>query len=210
MRYEVRVAGESRSFPEAHPFLDGGVDGADVLVLAGSQATLPSDAARYAAIVVELGDECLAAHPGVDEQAPNILGFARWRLGGSAPSDLVELVKLDGSSDEAIAAARAAFEQAGLEVSLCADRAGRIIDRLMRPQFNLALGAVDDGLATAGDMDQCLKLGLGYRKGILEPLLASGLEHHYAVTSALFETYGLPQYAPARAAVVAHQKARRG
>lgn len=209
MGYTIQGAGPSRSFPDPHPLLDGASDSGEVLIITGEGAQAPADLSRYAAVVIEIGDECLAVRCGGHESAPNLLGFARWCLGDSAPSDLVELVGLDNSSSDALAAAKAAFESAGLQVSVCADRVGRIVDRLIRPQFNLALTAVDDRLATAGDLDQCLMLGLGYRKGMLAPLLASGLEHHYDVCKSLFETYGLPQYAPARASVVAHRRAAR-
>jgi 3-hydroxybutyryl-CoA dehydrogenase len=206
MNYEIRKVGESRAFPEPHALMENGCDSARVLVVMGQGAGIPEDHAAYDLVLVEIDDKCLSACPGLDESATNVMGFARWRLGELAPSDLVELVRLDATPPEAIATARTLLEEAGFQVSLCADRSGRILDRLLRPQFNLALTSVDDGLATGEDLDQCLKLGLGYRRGLLAPVVESGLEHHYKVTSDLFATYGLPQYAPARAAVVAHQR----
>jgi 3-hydroxybutyryl-CoA dehydrogenase len=206
MTYEVKIKGDSRAFADRHPLIDKSTAGADVLLLVGSDTALPQDYAHYKSILIELDQECLTAHAGVDEGATNIVGFARWRLGKLLPSNLIELVTLTTTNRDTIDTARTIFQEAGFEVSLCADRLGRIVDRLIRPQFNLALISIDDGLASPADLDVCLKLGLGYRKGVLEPLLASGLEHHYSATSALFETYGLPQYAPARAAVVAHQR----
>jgi 3-hydroxybutyryl-CoA dehydrogenase len=207
-KYTLHQRGTSRSFPDANPFLKGGTADAEIAVLVGEiPQELPS-LAGHVAVLVELGVECLAVHTGgCDEpESSNVVGFARWRLGRNEPSDLVELVAEPGCKASAVAAARALFEEAGFEVSVCADRMGRIVDRLMRPQFNLALRAVDDGLASPKDLEQCLKLGLGYRNGLLEPLLASGLEHHYQVTSALFETYGHAMYAPARRAVVEHTR----
>jgi 3-hydroxybutyryl-CoA dehydrogenase len=90
----------------------------------------------------------------------------------------------------AIDAARAIFEAAGLIVSWCKDRPGRIVDRLIRPQFNLALRAIDNDLATPDDLETALKIGLGYRRGLLNMVMDSGLELHFERTSALFETYG--------------------
>jgi 3-hydroxybutyryl-CoA dehydrogenase len=209
MNYEVKTMGASRAFADPHPLVETSTAGADVLLVIGAAAAIPEDHACYKAILIELDQKCLLAHAGVDEAATNVIGFARWRLGELPPSNLVELVRLTATSEATIETARTIFQDAGFDVSLCADRLGRIVDRLIRPQFNLALTSVDDGLTDAADLDMCLKLGLGYRKGVLEPLLASGLEHHYAATSALFETYGLPQYAPARAAIVAHQRTRK-
>ena len=210
IQYEIRRKGESRSFPTEHPFLDGASAEADIAVLLGDGAEGPgagggADLSAYKCVVVELGNESLAFHTGGCEmpESSNVVGFSRWRLGDAAPSNLIELVAEKGTRAGAISAARDIFLQAGFEVSDCADRIGRIVDRLIRPHFNLALRAIDDGLAEPDDLDECLKLGLGYRKGILSPLLASNVALHHDVTASLFHVYGQSQYAPPRQAVVA-------
>ena len=76
----------------------------------------------------------------------------------------------------------------------------------MRPKYNAALRFLDEGLATARDLDVTCRLGLGYADGPIERVERGGLAHHYDVTQALFETYGTPTYAPARRAVVAKQR----
>jgi 3-hydroxybutyryl-CoA dehydrogenase len=100
------------------------------------------------------------------------------------------------------------FEAAGLVVVVCADQAGRIIDRLVRPKYNAALRFLDEGLATAKDMDTTCKLGLGYPDGPIERVERGGLAYHHDVTRALFETYGAAGYAPARRAVVGKSRER--
>ena len=135
-----------------------------------------------------------------------MLGFARFRNGSEAPSPLIELVRQPNSKPEAIAAAKAMFEGAGFTVAVCADQAGRIVDRLVRPKYNAALRLLDEGLATAKDMDITCRLGLGYPDGPIARLERGGLASHYDVTQALFEVYGTPAYAPARRAVVAKQR----
>ena len=209
-QYEIRRKGESRSFPNEHPFLEGASAEADTVILLGDcsegSATGGSvDLSAYKCAVIELGNESLAFHTGGCEtpESSNVIGFSRWRLGDSAPSNLIELVVERGARASAVSAARDIFLQAGFEVSDCADRIGRIVDRLIRPHFNLALRAIDDGLAEPDDLDECLKLGLGYRKGILSPLLASNIALHYDVTASLFQVYGQSHYAPPRQAVVA-------
>ena len=62
---------------------------------------------------------------------------------------------------------------------------------------------LDEGLATAADMDLTCRLGLGYRDGPIERLERGGLAHHYDVSRALHEVYGTPGFAPARRAGVA-------
>ena len=122
------------------------------------------------------------------------------------PTNLVELVRQPRTSDAALAAAKQVFEAAGLQVAVCGDFAGRIIDRLVRPYYNAALRRLDEGLATADDLDTTLKLGLGYPEGPIALLERTGLAHHFDVTQALFEAYGEPAYAPARRARVAKQR----
>ncbi len=202
--------GESRSFPGAHALTEGSVPDAEVLILAGAHAGahIPADLARYAAVLVELGTECLGVHTGEarGEEGSVVLGFARFRLGDAAPSELVELVRQPATPDTAVAAARAVLEGAGLQVSVCGDFAGRIVDRLVRPYWNAALRRLDEGLATAADMDTTLRLGLGYPEGPIELLERTGLAAHHDVTQALFEQYGESAYAPARRARVAKQR----
>ena len=209
MSYCIIDTGQSRSFPQPHALHAGAhAETGDCLVIVGSNAGAHLDALDPSAdqtILVELGNECLGVHTGESRgtEGARVLGFNRFRLGDGAPSDLVELVRQPATPADAIEAARVIFEGAGLEVSVCLDFAGRIIDRLVRPYYNEALRRLDEGLASADDMDLTLKLGLGYPEGPVSLLERTGLEHHYDVSKALFEVYGERAYAPARRAQVA-------
>ena len=209
VKYTIVQTGESRSFPAGDPFYDGASAEGDVVVHLGSPCA--PDASRMA-LLVELGVECLGVHTGESSgtEGSNVLGFARYRNGDDPPTSLVELVRQPRTAESAIEAARAVFEGAGLEVAVCADQAGRIIDRLVRPKYNAALRFLDEGLATAVDMDLTCRLGLSYPLGPIERVERGGLAYHYDVTRALFETYGTPGFAPARRAVVAAQRRDRG
>lgn len=210
--YTVQSNGISRSFPQPHALLDGAVPNGSVLLLVGDKAALQNDDSGFVAVAIEIGDEGLGFHTGEDSgrEGSNVVGFARWRLGSEDPSNLIELVVQPQTSTEAIALVRTVFQGAGFQVSACADRPGRIVDRLLRPQFNLALQAVDDGLVNAKDLDTCVQLGLGYRKGLIAPLERAGLEHHYDVSLALYRAYGCPEYVPARQTAVAKMRAVAG
>ncbi len=218
MIYSVIDTGDSRCFSSDHPLVSGaGKDpaSADVVIIigagAGEHAESLSQWQNKTAVLLELGTECLGAHTGEARGAEgsNVLGFARFRLGDAEPSNLVEVVRQPQTSAAAIAAARALFEQAGLQVAVCGDFAGRIVDRLVRPYYNAALRRLDEGLASADDLDTTLKLGLGYPEGPIALLERSGLVHHFEVTQALFEAYGDAAYAPARRARVAKQRQKR-
>ena len=212
MAHELIDTGGSRSFPEPHAVLTETTEGSDLILIIGVHAadafrTLKNPE-RYAAILIELGTECLGFHTGETrgEEGSNVLGFARFRLGSAPLSDLVELVRQPRTPDTAIAAARKVFEDHGLKVAVCGDFAGRIVDRLVRPYYNAALRRLDEGLASAADLDTTLKLGLGYPEGPIALLERSGLAGHYEVTQALYEALGDPAYAPARRARIAKQR----
>ena len=206
MRYAIKGELE-RSFPAADPFrAQAGPEAeAEIIVLLGA-AYAPDPSRR--AVLVELGTECLGEHTGEElgEEGSNALGFARYRNGDDAPSALVELVRQKNTTADAIAAATALFESAGLQVAICNDQVGRIVDRLVRPKYNAALRFLDEGRATQADMDLTCRLGLGYPDGPIERVVRGGLAHHYRITSALFEVTGAAGYAPARRALVAARR----
>ena len=212
MLYELIDTGNSRSFPAPHALLEKAEAKGDAVVIIGENVgkALQSLTARESrvAVLIELGTECLGVHTGEarGDEGSNVLGFARFRMGSADPTDLVEVVRQARTPDAAVAAAKEIFEAAGLKVAVCGDFDGRIIDRLARPYYNAALRRLDEGLATAEDLDTTLKLGLGYPVGPISLLESTGLEHHYDVTQALYEALGDPAYAPARRARVAKQR----
>jgi len=212
MNYSVIDTGGS-GFLKSDALLQGASRDGEVVVILGAEAGKAFGELRgtdkKSAVLIELGMECLGVHTGEfrGEEGSNVLGFARFRLGCAEPSKLIELVRQPCTVVVAVAAAKAVFEGAGLQVAVCGDFVGRIIDRLVRPYYNAALRRLDEGLATADDMDTTLKLGLGYPEGPISLMERTGLEHHYAVTQTLFEAYGDAAYAPARRARVAHERA---
>ncbi len=212
MLYELIDTGNSRSFPATHPLLEKAESRGDAVVIIGENVgkALQALARRKerTVVLIELGTETLGAHTGESrgEEGSNVIGFSRFRVGSADPTNLVEVVRQPRSADAAVAAAKEIFEAAGLEVSICGDVDGRILDRLVRPYFNAALRRLDEGLATADDLDKTLELGLGYPEGPIKLLERTGLEQHYDVTQALYEALGDPAFAPARRARVAKQR----
>jgi len=213
MPHTVIDTGASRSFPTPHALTRGATAGGDVVVVIGSDVARGfagiEDRDRKTAVLLELGTECLGVHTGEARgtEGSNVLGFARFRLGDAEPTKLVELVKQPQTDPAALAAARKLFEDAGLAVAVCNDFPGRIVDRLIRPHLNAALKRLDEGLASADDMDATLRLGLGYPEGPIALLERTGLAAHFDVTQALHEALGDAAYAPARRARVARLRA---
>ena len=207
--YRVTASGESRSFPSTHAFTDkADAEGASRVFTgadAGAAFTAAGELGACPFVAIELGTECLGAHTGEDRghEGSNVVGFARFRMGNADPSSLIELVRQPNTRESAIAAAKAAFEAAGLKVAVCGDFPGRIVDRLVRPYLNAALRRLDEKLASAEDMDKTLCLGLGYPEGPIALLTRTGLTEHHDVTQALHVALGEEPYAPARRAQVA-------
>lgn len=207
----VRVVfnGASRSFPDGVVALEG-----SGVVLAGSGAAAAlaglSGGMDAEFVAVELGEECLGHHLGIDPDPRflNVVGFARFRLGDAPPGQLIELVAMPWTQPAAVAAARSVFEHGGFAVATCADTSGRIVNRLIRPYLNAVLRRLDEGLASAEDMDTTLRLGLGYPEGPNALLARTGLHHHFDVSQALYEALGDPDFAPARRARVAKARTR--
>lgn len=212
MAYSLIDTGDSRSFPAAHALVHGAAADGEVVVVIGAEVgrglARIKDRDAKTAVVLELGTECLGVYTGEarGSEGSNMLGFARFRLGNGEPSKLVELVRQPKTDSAALAAAKKVFEDAGLVVAVCNDFPGRIVDRLIRPYLNAALRRLDEGLATADDMDTTLKLGLGYPEGPIALLERTGLAAHFDVTQALYEALGDAAYAPARRARVAKQR----
>jgi 3-hydroxybutyryl-CoA dehydrogenase len=209
MDYAIVDTGASRSFPAGDAFFSKASREADVVVVLGTGAGAALSGIKdKKAILIELGTECLGVHTGESrgEEGSNVLGFARFRLGEAPPTNLVELVKQPRTDPRALAAAKAVLEGAGLGVAVCHDFPGRIVDRLLRPYLNAALRRLDEGLASAADLDTTLRLGLGYPEGPIALLERTGLAAHFDVTRALHEALGDPAYAPARRARVAHMR----
>lgn len=213
--YRIVQNSESRSFPASHPFFEQangsgasyvfiGRDAGVAFASAGELGTCPF-------VAIELGQECLGVHTGEarGEEGSNVVGFARFRMGKADPTSLVELVRQPQTRDSTIAAARAAFEAAGLKVAVCGDFPGRIVDRLIRPYLNAALRRLDERLASAEDLDKTLCIGLGYPEGPISLLERTGLAEHHDVTLALYRALGQEAFAPARRAQVAKARENR-
>ena len=202
--------GPSRSFPVDDPFRSSATADGVVVVHLGAPGGAPvaPDPVRLCTLI-ELGTESLGVHTGEDagREGDTRIGFARWRLGDGPPSNLIEVVTQPRTAAPALDAARALFEDAGFQVAVCLDRAGRILNRILRPYFNDALRALDDGIATGDDLDKTVRVGLGYPEGPIALLQRTGLADHHDMTRALFDIYGDRSFAPPRRAAVARQLA---
>jgi 3-hydroxybutyryl-CoA dehydrogenase len=213
--FTIIDTGNSRSFDESDQFRNlASHDAADVAIILGSSITrglLQKTQASFVVVLVEIQTENLSAHipDSFGSEGGNVIGFNRFRLGNATATNLIELVVQPQTDESVRAAAFSIFESAGLVPVACQDRPGRIVDRLIRPYFNQALAALDDGLAGADQLDRALTLGLGYRRGPIDILRESGLEDHFRVADAIYRAIGDIAYLPARRAQSAVDRQRR-
>ena len=210
-------AGQSRSFSvDALDDLSAMKSDPSTLVFLGTQAGasyqqwLQAESSQHGdltLILIELDLECLGQYTGESQglEGSKVLGFARYLI-GQKPTALVELVRQPGSCEQAIAKARDCFETLGLKIAICADRPGRIVDRLIRPYLNAALRRLDEGLASAKDLDATLRMGLGYPHGPIALLDQMGLADHAKRSSHLAQALGDVDFIPARRAQVALER----
>jgi 3-hydroxybutyryl-CoA dehydrogenase len=109
---------------------------------------------------------------------------------------LIELVRALTTSDETVEFARAFAERLGKVTVLSKDRAGFIVNLLLIPYLNGAVRMLEEGFATAEDIDAAVKLGLSHPMGPLELLDFVGLDTTLFIAEILYDEFKIPEYAP--------------
>lgn len=110
---------------------------------------------------------------------------------------LVEVVSTVASSAEAAATATAVAERMGKTCVPCGDRAGFIVNRLLFPYVNDAIRMLEDGYASAEDIDTAMTLGANHPVGPLALADLVGLDVTLEILRALHREHGEPAFAPA-------------
>jgi 3-hydroxybutyryl-CoA dehydrogenase len=109
---------------------------------------------------------------------------------------LVEIVKALTTSDETIATLKEFVAKLGKTGVLCKDTTGFIVNRLMVPYLLGAIRMLELGVATKEDIDQAVKLGLGYPMGPFELIDYTGVDINYHVANVFFDEFKDPNMAP--------------
>jgi 3-hydroxybutyryl-CoA dehydrogenase len=115
---------------------------------------------------------------------------------GPAGAGLAELVRTGQTAEKAVAAAVALAAKLDLEVVRAPDRAGFLVGALLYPHLADAARMVQDGYATAADVDTAMTLGCGYPRGPFALLAAAGPDTVLAGLQAMHAAYGDPAFAP--------------
>jgi len=108
---------------------------------------------------------------------------------------LVEVIAPLTASDETVAAAKAFAEACGKNPVEVKDRAGFIVNALLFPYLNNAVRMLENGTASAEDIDTAMKGGCNFPMGPLALLDLVGLDTSLAILDALYEEFKDPNYA---------------
>ncbi len=109
---------------------------------------------------------------------------------------LVEVVKAITTTDATTLALRAFVTRLGHTPVICKDTPGFIVNRLMIPIMLEAIRALEEGVATAEDIDKAVKLGLRHPMGPFELIDYTGLDINLHVANTFFDEFRDPAWAP--------------
>jgi 3-hydroxybutyryl-CoA dehydrogenase len=109
---------------------------------------------------------------------------------------LVEVIRALQTSDEVYEAAFVFAESLGKKPVRTPDSPGFIVNRLLVPYLNDAARVFEQGLASAEDIDNAMKLGCGYPMGPLALIDLIGLDVAVWVGEILFQEFGEARMAP--------------
>ena len=110
---------------------------------------------------------------------------------------LVEVIRGLQTSDATYAAAEAIAKHIGKHPVKVRNSPGFVVNRMLCPMINEAVFALGEGLATAAEIDEAMKLGCNHPIGPLALCDLIGLDVELAVMQVLFEGFKDPKYRPA-------------
>lgn len=109
---------------------------------------------------------------------------------------LVEIIRGAQTSDETYAVTKELAERLGKVTVLARDFPGFIVNRILIPMLNEACCTLQEGVASAADIDQAMKLGTNMPMGPLELADFIGLDTCLSIARVLHEGLGDPKYRP--------------
>ncbi|UCD68131.1 MAG: 3-hydroxybutyryl-CoA dehydrogenase [Betaproteobacteria bacterium] len=110
---------------------------------------------------------------------------------------LVELIRGLQTSDETYESVEAIAKAVGKSPVQVRNSPGFVVNRMLCPMINEAIFALGEGLATAQEIDDAMRLGCNHPIGPLALCDLIGLDVQLAVMQVLFEGFKDPKYRPA-------------
>jgi 3-hydroxybutyryl-CoA dehydrogenase len=109
---------------------------------------------------------------------------------------LVEVVRAVSTGSETLERAMTFVRRLGKEPIASRDRSGFVVNRLLVPYLLDAVRALEQGVATAADIDRGMQLGCGHPMGPLTLLDFIGLDTAVRIAEIMFDEYREPRFAP--------------
>jgi 3-hydroxybutyryl-CoA dehydrogenase len=109
---------------------------------------------------------------------------------------LVEVVRTDASSPEAVEAVYAFAERIGKRPIRCRDTPGFVVNRILIPLLNDCVRVLDEAGVTPEDLDTALTAGLNWPIGPCALIDLIGVDVHVHASEALHEALGESRMAP--------------
>jgi 3-hydroxybutyryl-CoA dehydrogenase len=109
---------------------------------------------------------------------------------------LVEIVRAELSSDDAVETAYAFGTTLGKHPICCHDTPGFVVNRVLIPLLNDCVRVLDEARVSVEDLDAGMKLGAGWPMGPCELVDLVGIDVHVHASEALYDKTREPRMAP--------------
>ena len=109
---------------------------------------------------------------------------------------LVEIVRAELSSDDALETAYAVGERLGKRPIRCRDTPGFVVNRVLIPLLNDCIRVLDEAHVTPEDLDTAMTAGAGWPMGPCTLVDLVGIDVHVHASEALYEKLREPRMAP--------------
>lgn len=109
---------------------------------------------------------------------------------------LVEIIRGHATSDDTFFMTSDLVTKVGKEMAVSHDYPGFIVNRILIPMINEAVFALYEGVATAEDIDNAMKLGTNQPMGPLTLADFIGLDTVLAIANVLYDGFKDPKYRP--------------
>ena len=109
---------------------------------------------------------------------------------------LVEIVRAELSSDDAVDAAFAVGERLGKRPIRCHDTPGFVVNRVLIPLLNDCIRVLDEARVAPEDLDAAMTAGAGWPMGPCTLVDLVGIDVHVHASEALYEKLREPRMAP--------------
>ena len=109
---------------------------------------------------------------------------------------LVEIVRAELSSDDAVEVAYGVGERMGKRPIRCHDTPGFVVNRILIPLLNDCIRALDEARISPEDLDTAMTAGAGWPMGPCTLVDLVGIDVHVHASEALYEKLREPRMAP--------------